>query len=89
MDKLSDIRDRIAQGSTAGKIYKAVAKDVLDAMKMEPEESMVYLSAMSNVYIEQSEQHLKDALKATEEFQEYMKNKEWRNNGTKRVSGQS
>ena len=86
MDKLSDIRNRILEGSTAGKIYKAVAKDVVEAMEGDTE---VALTAMRNVYIKQSKLHLIDAIKATEEFKEYMKNKEWRNNGTKRISGQS
>ena len=82
MDKIDDMRKRLLQGSTAGKIYKAVAEDIVDAMEGD---TKVELLAMRGVYIEQSEQHFKDALKATEEFQEYMKNKEWRNNGTKRV----
>ena len=76
MDKLSDIRDRIAQGSTAGKIYKAVAEDVIIAMAGD---TKVALIAMGNVYTEQSKQHFKDALEALAEFQEYMKNKEWAN----------
>ena len=87
MSKLSDIEDRISQGGIAGKIYKAVAEDVIEAM--ESVETDIQLTAMRNVYIKQSKIHLEDAIKATEEFKEYMKNKEWRNNGTKRVSGQS
>ena len=50
MGKLSDIRDRIAQGSTAGKIYKAVAEDVVEAMAMRGD-TEIALIAMSNVYI--------------------------------------
>ena len=75
MGKLSDIRDRIAQGSTAGKIYKAVAEDIVDAMEGD---TKPFLIAMLGVYVEQSDMHLKDALEAIVDFKEYMKNKEWK-----------
>ena len=75
MSKLSDIRDRIAQGSTAGKIYKAVAEDIVDAIEGD---TKPFLIAMLDVYTKQSKIHLEDAIKATEEFKEYMKNKEWK-----------
>ena len=86
MDKLSYIRDRILRGDTEGKIFNEVAKDIEKAIE---KDTIISLKAMHNVYIKQSILHLEDALKATMEFQEYMKNKEWRNNGAERISGQS